>query len=116
MRRLRIAARAVEERRNALRASRLMFGRSAAQAYGALIRRAYMLLSEDPQRAGVRRPDDLEEGVYLFHLRHARTRATPPKQPRHIVVFSYDDTTLTVLRLLHDSMDVDQHIAGDEES
>ena len=106
MRRLRVAARAAADRRNALRASRSMFGRSAAQAYAALIRRAYTLLSENPQRPGVHRPDGLSESVHLFHLRHARTRATPPKQPRHIVVFTYDDTTLTILRLLHDSMDI----------
>lgn len=114
MRRLRVAARAIEERRNALRVSRSMFGRSAAQAYAALIRRAYKLLSEDPQRAGVKRLDELKESVCLYHLRHARTRGTAPKLPRHIVVFTYDPTTLTVLRLLRDSMDIDQHITGAE--
>jgi len=114
MRRLRITASAVEERRNALRASRSIFGRPAAQAYATLIRRAYKLLSENPQRAGVKRSDDLPDGVFLFHLRHARTRATPPKQPRHIVIFRYDETTLTVMRLLYDTMDIAQHMSEPE--
>lgn len=114
MRRLRVAARAVEERRNALRTSRSMFGRVAAQAYAALIRRAYKLLAADPQRAGVVRHDEPRDGVFLFHLRHARTRGSQPKQPRHIIVFTYDDATLTILRVLHESMDITQRVSDDE--
>jgi hypothetical protein len=44
----------------------------------------------------------------IFHLRHARQRGAKPKHPRHFIVFTYDDTTLTILGILHDSMDITQ--------
>lgn len=54
----------------------------------------------------------MQEIVFLFHLRHARTRGASPKHPRHFIVFAYDDATLTILRVLHDSMDIEER--GDE--
>lgn len=95
--------------------SRRVFGEGAQQKYGALMQRAFELLCADPQRAGVQLREDLPRAPYAFHLRHARTRGAAPKEPRHIIVFAYDDATLTVLRVLHDSMDAPAHF-GPEES
>lgn len=114
MRRLVIAPSALREIRDTLQRSRNKFGSRAARAYEALIRRAYKLLCADPQRGGVQRREELPRAPYTFHIRHARTRGAPPKQPRHIIVFTYDDATLTILRVLHDSMDVLAHFGGDE--
>jgi toxin ParE1/3/4 len=111
MRRLVIAPLALREARDALQRSRNVFGSRAARAYEALIRRAYKLLCADPRRAGVQRREDLPRAPRVFHLRHARTRGAAPKQPRHFIVFTYDDTTLTVLRVLHDSMDIPRHVS-----
>lgn len=94
--------------------SRRAFGDGAQQTYGALMQRGFDLLCANPQRPGVRLREDLPRAPYLFHLRHARTRRAPPKQPRHIIVFTYDDTTLTILRVLHDSMDITQRVSDDE--
>lgn len=94
--------------------SRRAFGAGAQHKYGALMKRAFNLLCADPQRAGVQQHEDMP-GLHFFHLRHARTRGAGPKQPRHILVFTFNDTTLTVLRLLHDSMDITKR-AGDEDS
>lgn len=74
------------------------------------------LLCADPERSGVAQRDELDEGHHLFHLRHARTRGVAPSKPRHIIVFTYDDRTLTVLRVLHDSMDIAQHVSKDEDA
>lgn len=94
--------------------TRRVFGAGAQLKYGALMQRAFDLLRENPNRTGVRVPDDLPRAPYTFHLRHARTRGVAPKQPRHIVVFTSDDATLTVLRVLHDSMDLARHVDDDE--
>ncbi|MBN8606289.1 MAG: type II toxin-antitoxin system RelE/ParE family toxin [Caulobacterales bacterium] len=89
--------------------SRLAFGIGAQRKYGTLMKRAFELLCADPQRASVHQREDLP-GLHFFHLRYARTRGAAPKQARHIIVFIYDDTTLTVLRVLHDSMDITERV------
>jgi|CXWL01.1.fsa_nt_gi plasmid stabilization system protein ParE len=77
------------------------------------MKRAFLMLCADPKRSGVQQFEDMP-GRYLFHLRHARTRGTPPKQPRHFIVFTYDETHLTVLRILHDSMEIERQVGDDE--
>ncbi len=115
MRTQRIAARARADIRNALQTSRRMFGARAKRDYKALIDRALILLCEKPDRAGVRRRDDLAGAACLFHLRHARARGASPKAPRHVIVFTYDTATLYVLRVLYDAMDLDLHLGGTPE-
>lgn len=113
MRKLIFKPLALQEQRQTLQHSRKMFGSRAARAYEALIRRAYRALCADPKRAGVVVSDELQEGLALFHLRHTRTRGAAPKQARHFIVFTYDETTLTILRILHDSMDITQRITNE---
>lgn len=113
MRKLIVKPRALSEQRQTLEYSRRKFGTRAARAYEALIRRAFQLLRTDPARAGVKQIEELGSEYLLFHLRHARTRGTAPKQARHIIIFTYDETTLTILRVLHDSMDISERV-GDE--
>ncbi|MET0181272.1 MAG: type II toxin-antitoxin system RelE/ParE family toxin [Caulobacterales bacterium] len=91
--------------RNLLKTSHRMFGPRARRDYKALLDRAITFLCADPQRTGVQRYDEVPN-TNFYHLRHARTRGGQPKQPRHIIVFTYDDETLTILRVLHDAMDV----------
>ena len=93
--------------------SRRVFGAGAQLKYGALMNRAFGALCADPRRAGVQHFEGLPE-LRFFHLRHVRTRGAPPKQPRPIIVFTYDDATLTILRVLHDSMDITQRVSDDE--
>ncbi len=97
-----------------LKKSRQDFGRAALRRYSALIQRAYAQLRADPTRAGVVTRDELPDGVRFFHLRHARSRGVSPRQPRHFLVFTFDDATLTILRVLHDSMDIAGHLGGEE--
>lgn len=92
--------------------SRRVFGAGAQEQYGALMKRAFVMLCANPQRIGVQHREDLP-GFNLFHLRLARTRGTAPKDARHIIVFTYDDVTLTIVRVLHDSMDVTQQITDE---
>jgi len=115
MRTKRLAAGARADIQDALKTSRRMFGTRARRDYALLIDRAITMLRGDPQRGGVQHREDLP-GLHLFHLRHARTRGAAPKQARHIIVFTYDDTSITVLRVLHDSMDVTQRTNSDDET
>jgi len=117
MRRLVIEPPALKEMRGLLKWSRQVFGSETARNYEKLVRRAYDLLRDDPARPNVQRREDLPRAPYTFHLRHARTRGATPKHARHIIVFTYDDTTLTILRVLHDSMDITQRASiGDDQS
>lgn len=93
--------------------SRRVFGEGAQHQYGALMQRALDLLCADPQRVNVQRREDLPRAPYTFHIRHARLRGASPKDARHIIVFTYDDATLTVLRVLHDSMDISERVGDD---
>jgi|GEM_PF-1970362 len=95
--------------------SRRVFGEGAQHKYGALMQRAFDMLCNDPARPNVQQREDLPRAPFLFHLRHARTRGAAPKQARHIIVFTYDDATLTILRVLHDSMDVEQRVSDEDQ-
>jgi plasmid stabilization system protein ParE len=114
MRKLDVQPPARADIRNLLKTSRRRFGSRAKRDYKALIDRALALLCENPQRAGVARREELARAPYVFPLRHARTRGVSPKQPRHVIVFTYDDETLSILRVLHDSMDIAQRVSEDE--
>ena len=115
MRRLVVEPTADADVRKLRKTSHRNFGPNSARRYQALLRAAYRLLCENPERPSVQRREDLPRAPHTFHLRHARTRGAPPKQARHIIVFTFDDATLTILRVLHDSMDVAQHIANESE-
>lgn len=114
MRRLIVQPQAQADERLILSRSLRVFGTRAARAYAALLRRAYKVLQKNPQTPGVQCREDLRGAPFLLHLRHARKRGQSPKQPRHFIVFTYDETTLTVLRVLQDSMDLPSHIEDDE--
>lgn len=115
MRRIEVAAQARIDIRNALAESRERFGAAARRHYDALIRRAQKLLQQPPARPGVQQREELPPNYYLFHIRRARTRGAPPKQPRHFILFRFDDERLTILRVLHDAMDVERRANEEDE-
>jgi toxin ParE1/3/4 len=92
--------------------SRREFGRAAQLRYEALLNIALRDLAADPRRPGARKAEGAAEGVWLYHLRHARLRAQPVervRQPRHVLVFRIDADQVRVLRVLHDAMDLPEH-------
>lgn len=114
MRRLVVEPAADADVRDLRKTSHRNFGPISARRYQALLRAAYRMLRENPVRPSVQRHEHLPRAPYTFHLRHARTRGAAPKQARHIIVFTYDDSTLTILRVLHDSMDVEQRVSNED--
>jgi len=113
MRQLRYRPAARTDIRDILRASQRRFGVRAKRDYNALIDRALLLLRENPTRPGVVRPDRLVEGASLFHLRHARQRGHAPKAPRHLIVFVAHEEMISVVRVLHDAMDIEAQLGGE---
>jgi toxin ParE1/3/4 len=95
--------------------SRSQFGLEAQKRYRVLLEQAIADVADDPSRPGVTRPDGVPQGIWLYHVRHARTR-TPANQrvgrPRHVFVFRQRGDALDLLRVLHDAMDLPSHMAG----
>ena len=88
------------------------FGAAGRTRYEALISNALIDLRADPSRAGVRPRDDIGAGVYTYHLASSRQRVATGQrvaQPRHLLIFRVNASTIEIARLLHDAMDFVQH-------
>ncbi len=94
------------------------FGELTSQRYDALMEAALADLLASPDRLGVSQHPALPADVSVYHLRFSRKKAARPavEKPRHFFVFRIDDDVLTVLRVLHDSIDLPSHIDSDESS
>jgi toxin ParE1/3/4 len=87
------------------------FGAAAADRYEALIARALTDLGEDPFRPGARQRPELPEGIYTYHLAHSEFRSVDRvKAPRHLLLYRIASGRVEVLRILHDSRDLAQHL------
>jgi toxin ParE1/3/4 len=106
-----LGARARLDIRFILSASEDQFGPAARRRYRLLLERAIEDVAADPRRTGVGAGG--REGLWVYHTRHARPR-TPAKQrvgrPRHLIVFTIVGDELRVLRVLHDAMDLPEHL------
>jgi toxin ParE1/3/4 len=98
-----------------LATSRAQFGQAAQARYRALLQQAIADVTNDPRRAGVRPAEEVHEGIWLYHSRHARTRIPPGSRvgrSRHLLVFRVRGDDIEILRVLHDAMDLPSHLAG----
>lgn len=91
------------------------FGSTTRRRYEALVACALEDIRADPLRPGsVVRPE-LGEGSRTYHFRFSRDR-TPVesgrvRSPRHLLVYELPDPSrVLVLRVLHDAMDLEQHV------
>ena len=89
------------------------FGNKQAVAYADTVVAALEALTDGPTTIGVKERPDIAKGLFTLHVARGNRRG------RHFVLFRVADrgrtSTIEVLRLLHDSMDVHRHIprAGD---
>jgi toxin ParE1/3/4 len=94
------------------------FGDAARNRYELLINSALRALAEDPSRAGIQSRAELDDGVLLYHVRHARMhlpRGARVGAPRHYILFRADEEKIVVLRILHDAMDVLAHLPREDD-
>jgi toxin ParE1/3/4 len=90
------------------------FGSSAKERYARLINVALEEITKDPLLRGSREA----HGVRLYHLRHSKKNAAVDgisvKNPRHFVAYRVSGEVIEVLRLLHDSRDIESHLPDGE--
>lgn len=112
MKSLRIARRAQRDFDDILEDSQVRFGAAVARRYARLLVKALRDLRVDPMRIGVQTRRELPEGLRLYHIRHSRGRGGEREigRPRHFLVFRDVDEGLLVLRVLHDAMDLPEHL------
>lgn len=81
------------------------FGPRQAEQYIETVTQAIEALCDGPSTLGARVRDDIGPGIYTLHV------ARRGRKGRHFVVFKVSAAqTLDVLRLLHDSMDLEKHL------
>ncbi len=104
---VRLTNAALSDYREILLWTRQHFGERQAGAYADILDDALAELSDGPALAGARMREDLGHGLFLLHI--ARNK----RQARHFIAFQVRRTarTISVLRILHDSMDLKRHLA-----
>ena len=90
-------------------------GESIRLRYEALLVQALLDLAEDPKRAGVIVRKEIGRGVHSYHLRfsrvHVETATGRIRKPRHLLLFrAMAEGVLEVGRVLHDNMELSQHL------
>ena len=107
-----LSARAQLDLRVIVSSSGDQFGQAVQRRSRLLLEQAIEDVAANPRRAGVQVAGEHED-VWLYHTRHARSR-TPPKQriarPRHLIVFKVRSEEVTIVRVLHDAMDLPEHL------
>ncbi|HWA21483.1 MAG TPA: type II toxin-antitoxin system RelE/ParE family toxin [Caulobacterales bacterium] len=109
MNRLIVSPQARRDIADILRTSARRFGVAASRRYHHLITQAQKDLVRDATRPGVQTRGQLR----LYHLRFARNHTKAEQHvgaPRHLLVFRLDSTMIEVVRVLHDSMDIEAHL------
>lgn len=91
------------------------FGNSAADRYEALMAQALADVGENPYRSGAKHREDILSGAYTYHLAFSRDHVLENrvKSPRHFLVYRVIANRVEILRILHDSRDLDRHIPRD---
>lgn len=90
--------------------SRHRFGLQTADRYEALLIRAFATLRSNPSAQGVRLLGDKPD-LFRFHLRSLpQPKPKAVSRPRHLVIFTVTEAELTVVRVLHEKMEIERHL------
>jgi toxin ParE1/3/4 len=97
-----------------LRQSARMFGPLQRRRYAELIDRAVLLVAQDPKRLGSTPRDDVSAGLRSFPITRAVGRAGAASHVLYYESGTMHDGSpgIVVIRILHDRMDPERHIAG----
>jgi toxin ParE1/3/4 len=91
------------------------FGASGRRRYEALLVRAILDVADDAERAGSQNRPEIAAAARTYHLYLSRNRvetaAGRVRHPRHLLLYrTCDDGRIEIGRVLHDSMDLSQHL------
>lgn len=107
---VRLAAAAEQDFSEIVRWTAQRFGNRQAVRYAHLLSEALAALVSGPTTPGLRKRDDIAPGLLTLHVARTGSRG------RHIVLCRVapdrEEHTIDVLRLLHDSMDIQQRFSG----
>lgn len=102
---VRLANRAEQDFIEIVQWSATNFGQQQAAVYAEILSLAIGVLAEGPEVLGAQRHDEIGSGIMTLHV------ARQGRKGRHFVVFRVGEaSTIDVLRLLHDSMDLVRHV------
>ncbi len=102
---VRLASRAEQDYVEIVQWSAANFGHQQAAVYAETLSLAIGALAEGPEVLGAKRRDEIGNGILTLHV----TRQG--RKGRHFIVFRIGDaSTIDVLRLLHESMDLVRHV------
>ena len=102
---VRLASKAEQDFFEIVQWSAVNFGQQQAVAYAETLSLAISALAEGPEVLGAKRRDEIGNGILTLHV------ARQGRKGRHFVVFRVGGaSTIDVLRLLHDSMDLVRHV------
>jgi len=111
--RVRLTAAAETDLRQIIGWTSARFGERQAGAYGETLSAVLLALTAGPTVAGARARSEMGKGMYTLSVARLGRRG------RHFVVFRVgresDHEVIEVLRLLHDSMDLQRHLPSDDE-
>ena len=115
MRRLAITAPARSDLTDIRRYTLDRFGRRAADAYDALLKRTLRDLRDDPFRPDSRDRPEIAAGIRSHHTAYSRERSAPRvKLPRHFILYLLpSDDEVVISRVLHDARDLARHVPRD---
>lgn len=104
--RVRLAERAELDFFSVLRWTTEQFGKRQARVYETTLRDALKALASGPDVTGYRAQPDLGSGIASLHV------ARRGRKGRHLLVFrpNEQDGVIEVLRIVHDSMDLQQQL------
>ncbi len=101
---VRLSETAEAEFRGILRWTAAQFGHRQARIYAETLTSALAALAAGPSQPGVKPRPEIGKGLFTLHVARAGRKG------RHFILFrvtdSADESTIDVVRLLHDSMDL----------
>jgi len=101
-----------------LRHSEEVFGARARRRYESVIDTVLADLRADPCCLGSLGRPELGPGTRTYHLRLCRARAKgggdKVGNPRHLLVYAFDDERVLILRVPHDAMDLARRLPRNE--
>ena len=111
---VRLTAAAEADFEEILRWTVAQFGEAQARMYAETVSATLNELASSPTAVGARERNDILAGLFTLHV------ARKGRKGRHFVVFRVardpDHDVIEVLRLLHDSMDLQRHLPVVDES
>ena len=104
-RKFRMSKEAVSEIEEVLEYTLKEFGQAKFEEYQSLIREAIAAIKRDPLAFPAKSRFDLDADLFTFHIGR---RGNPA---RHLFVYHASAQVTRVSRFLHDSMDLEKHLA-----